>query len=165
LNHCNSQVKEGLALLNGTQAMGELAAALHRAERYNPLGRRVRRDVVEALKGTPVAFDERIHAARPHAGQVEVAATCARCLQAARFAPHIWKMIRVSRMLIVCAACHRFTAQCAMRCDMRRAIVEIEAEALPTILSFFRDGRRSLWRKFSWRAARARFRLRCHRHN
>ena len=29
---------------------------------------------LEALKGTPVAFDERIHAARPHAGQIEVAA-------------------------------------------------------------------------------------------
>jgi histidine ammonia-lyase len=29
---------------------------------------------LEALKGTPVAFDERIHSARPHPGQVEVAA-------------------------------------------------------------------------------------------
>jgi histidine ammonia-lyase len=29
---------------------------------------------LEALKGTPVAFDERIHAARPHAGQSAVAA-------------------------------------------------------------------------------------------
>ena len=29
---------------------------------------------LEALKGTPVAFDERIHAARPHAGQIAVAA-------------------------------------------------------------------------------------------
>jgi len=28
---------------------------------------------LEALKGTPVAFDERIHAARPHAGQTAVA--------------------------------------------------------------------------------------------
>jgi len=29
---------------------------------------------LEALRGTPVAFDERIHAVRPHPGQVEVAA-------------------------------------------------------------------------------------------
>jgi histidine ammonia-lyase len=29
---------------------------------------------LEALKGTPVAFDERIHEARPHAGQLAVAA-------------------------------------------------------------------------------------------
>src|SRR5437588_10797951 len=28
---------------------------------------------LEALRGTPVAFDERIHAARPHRGQIEVA--------------------------------------------------------------------------------------------
>jgi histidine ammonia-lyase len=29
---------------------------------------------LEAVRGTPVAFDERIHAARPHPGQIEVAA-------------------------------------------------------------------------------------------
>src|SRR5258705_7831326 len=29
---------------------------------------------LEAVRGTPAAFDERIHAARPHRGQIEVAA-------------------------------------------------------------------------------------------
>ncbi|MDQ2976206.1 MAG: histidine ammonia-lyase [Acidobacteriota bacterium] len=68
------QVKEGLALLNGTQAMGAVGAlALHRAERLVRLADIAGAMSLEALKGTPVAFDERIHAARPHPGQVEVA--------------------------------------------------------------------------------------------
>ena len=69
------EVKEGLALLNGTQAMGAVGAlALHRAERLVQLADVAGAMTVEALKGTPVAFDERIHAARPHPGQLAVAA-------------------------------------------------------------------------------------------
>jgi histidine ammonia-lyase len=68
------EVKEGLALLNGTQAMGAVGAlALYRAERVAHLADVAGAMSLEALKGTPVAFDERIHAARPHAGQVAVA--------------------------------------------------------------------------------------------
>ena len=68
------EVKEGLALLNGTQAMGAVGAlALHRAERLTRLADVSGAMSLEALKGTPVAFDERIHAARPHPGQIEVA--------------------------------------------------------------------------------------------
>jgi len=48
--------------------------ALYRAERLVRLADVAGAMTLEALKGTPVAFDERIHAARPHAGQVEVAA-------------------------------------------------------------------------------------------
>src|SRR5215468_8066824 len=69
------EVKEGLALLNGTQAMGAVGAlALHRAERLVRLADVAGAMSLEALRGTPVAFDERIHAARPHPGQIEVAA-------------------------------------------------------------------------------------------
>jgi histidine ammonia-lyase len=69
------EVKEGLALLNGTQAMGAVAAlALHRAQRLTQLADVAGAMSLEGLKGTPVAFDERIHAARPHAGQMAVAA-------------------------------------------------------------------------------------------
>src|SRR3954452_2051437 len=69
------EVKEGLALLNGTQAMGAAGGlALHRADRVTRLADVAGAMALEALRGTPVAFDERIHAARPHAGQVEVAA-------------------------------------------------------------------------------------------
>ena len=69
------EVKEGLALLNGTQAMGAVGAlALERADRVTRLADVAGAMSLEALKGTPVPFDERIHEARPHRGQVDVAA-------------------------------------------------------------------------------------------
>ena len=69
------EVKEGLALLNGTQAMAAVGGlALHRAERLAFVSDVAGAMSLEALKGTPVAFDERIHAARPHPGQLAVAA-------------------------------------------------------------------------------------------
>src|ERR1700679_3464627 len=67
--------KEGLALLNGTQAMtavGSLAVA--RALRVTHLADVSGAMSLEALMGTPAAFDPRIHEARPHAGQVAAAA-------------------------------------------------------------------------------------------
>ncbi|HEY0348175.1 MAG TPA: histidine ammonia-lyase [Pyrinomonadaceae bacterium] len=69
------EVKEGIALLNGTQAMGAVGGlALWRAERVARVADVAGAMTLEALKGTPAAFDERIHAARPHRGQIEVAA-------------------------------------------------------------------------------------------
>src|SRR2546421_12884649 len=52
-------------------AVGGLA--LHRAERVARLADVAGAMSLEALKGTPVAFDERIHMARPHPAQTEVA--------------------------------------------------------------------------------------------
>jgi histidine ammonia-lyase len=69
------EVKEGLALLNGTQALAAVGAlALHRAQRLSRLADVAGAMALEALRGTPVAFDERIHNARPHPGQIAVAA-------------------------------------------------------------------------------------------
>ncbi len=76
------EVKEGLALLNGTQAMGAVGGlALHRADRLVRLADVAGAMTLEALRGTPVAFDERIHSARPHAAQIEVAAQLRELLQ------------------------------------------------------------------------------------
>jgi histidine ammonia-lyase len=76
------EVKEGLALLNGTQAMGAVGAlALHRADRLVRLADVAGAMTLEALRGTPVAFDERIHTARPHAAQIAVAAHLRELLQ------------------------------------------------------------------------------------
>src|SRR5256712_11203316 len=69
------EAKEGIALLNGTQAMAAVGGlALHRAERVARLADVAGAMSLEALRGTPVAFDERIHAARPQRYQAEVAA-------------------------------------------------------------------------------------------
>ena len=66
--------KEGLALLNGTQAMNAVGAlALARGLRVTQLADLAGAMSLEALLGTPVAFDPRIHQARPHAGQILVA--------------------------------------------------------------------------------------------
>jgi histidine ammonia-lyase len=67
--------KEGLALLNGTQAMTAVGAlAVERARRLVRLADLAGAMSLEALRGTPTAFDARIHRARPHAGQVAAAA-------------------------------------------------------------------------------------------
>ncbi len=69
------QVKEGLAFINGTQAQSTILALLVADSRN--LWRSAHAAAalsLEALRGTPVAFDERLHAARPHAGQVASAA-------------------------------------------------------------------------------------------
>jgi histidine ammonia-lyase len=64
------EAKEGLALINGTQLMTAvgglaLAEALRLARAADVIGALT----LDVLKGTDVAFDARIHAARPHPGQ------------------------------------------------------------------------------------------------
>jgi histidine ammonia-lyase len=69
------EAKEGLALLNGTQAITAVGTlALARALRVVELADLAGAMTLEALKGTPTPFDERIHAVRPHPGQMAVAA-------------------------------------------------------------------------------------------
>lgn len=68
------QAKEGLALLNGTQAMhGVGGLALLRARRLTRVADVAGAMSLEALRGTPTAFDARIHHARPHLPQMAVA--------------------------------------------------------------------------------------------
>ncbi|MGB7169002.1 MAG: aromatic amino acid lyase, partial [Acidobacteriaceae bacterium] len=69
------EAKEGLALLNGTQAITAVGAlALMRALRVAELADLAGAMTLEALRGTPTPFDERIHAVRPHPGQIASAA-------------------------------------------------------------------------------------------
>jgi histidine ammonia-lyase len=66
--------KEGLALLNGTQAMTAVGTlAIARGRRVAQLADLAGAMSLEALMGTPAAFDPRIHQARPHAGQIRAA--------------------------------------------------------------------------------------------
>src|SRR5262245_26707279 len=69
------EAKEGLALLNGTQMMGALAALfLADADRLVRTASVAAAQSVEALLGTDVAFSAAYQLARPHPGQVAVAA-------------------------------------------------------------------------------------------
>lgn len=75
------EAKEGLSLLNGTQAMLSLGLlALRRCEILLDTADAAGALSLEALKGTPVAFDARIHRLRPYAGQATVAANLRRLL-------------------------------------------------------------------------------------
>ncbi len=68
------EAKEGLALLNGTQAMHAVGGlALLRAQRLARVADVAGAMSLEALKGTPAAFDLRLQDARPHPGQKAVA--------------------------------------------------------------------------------------------
>src|ERR1700749_1323769 len=63
------EAKEGLALLNGTQAMLALCSlALREAELAVDTADVAAALSLDALRGSPVAFDSRIMRARPHAG-------------------------------------------------------------------------------------------------
>jgi len=76
------RAKEGLALLNGTQAT--LATGLirwRRARQLLDMADLAAAMSLEALKGSPVAFDARIHQARPHPGQLQVAERLCRFLR------------------------------------------------------------------------------------
>ena len=74
--------KEGLALLNGTQAMTAVGAlAIARARRIVELCDLSGAMSLDALKGTPAAFDQRIQKARPHAGQIAAAEHLVRLLE------------------------------------------------------------------------------------
>lgn len=66
--------KEGLALLNGTQAIGAVGSlALLRGLRCAHVADVAGAMTLEALLGTPTAFDPRIQTARPHRGQIKCA--------------------------------------------------------------------------------------------
>lgn len=68
------RAKEGLALINGTQFITSLAAeALVRAERIAKQADAIVALTLEALRGSPVAMDPRIHRARGQNGQIESA--------------------------------------------------------------------------------------------
>lgn len=67
--------KEGLALLNGTQISTALALdALFRAQDVFDAALIAGAMSTDAMKGTDAPFDERIHLARGHRGQISVAA-------------------------------------------------------------------------------------------
>jgi len=68
------QAKEGVALINGTQPMTAVGVlAIHDALRLVSDATVAGAMSLEALRGTRAAYDARIHAVRPHEGQVDAA--------------------------------------------------------------------------------------------
>jgi histidine ammonia-lyase len=113
------QSKEGISLLNGTQAM--LAIGCLELEQCERLARAS--DVacamsLDGLKGTPRAFDRRIHDIRPHPGQRQSAANLERLLEGSQ--------IRQSHI-----ACRRVQDAYSLRCapQVHGAVRDTLAEA------------------------------------
>ena len=68
------EAKEGVSLINGTQAMLSLGLlALREAEILVDTADIAGAMSLDALRGSPAAFDERLHNARPHPGQLQTA--------------------------------------------------------------------------------------------
>ena len=78
--------KEGLALTNGTSVMCAVGAlSVFHAERLSRTADAAGCLSLEALHGTTLAFDERIHAVRPHPRQVECATHLRALLSGSQF--------------------------------------------------------------------------------
>ena len=73
------EAKEGLALVNGTQAMLSIGLlALRAAEILTDTADVAGALTLDALRGSPLAFDPRLQRARPHSGQIRSARNLAR---------------------------------------------------------------------------------------
>jgi len=138
------QAKESISLINGTQGMlavGTLAllAAEILIDSADVLGGLS----CDALQGTDTAFDERIHKARPHSGQIKTAA-------------NLRKMLEGSQIRESHRACSRVQDAYSLRCIPQvhgavrdtlahcRGIFEIEANsAVDNPLVFITDAKNS----------------------
>jgi histidine ammonia-lyase len=111
--------KEGISLVNGTQAMlaigcldlASAATLVETAEVVCALS-------LDALRGTPRAFDERLHRVRPHSGQLASAARLSRLLEGSE--------IRASHV-----SCRRVQDAYSLRCapQVHGAVRDTLAEA------------------------------------
>jgi histidine ammonia-lyase len=76
------EAKEAVSLINGTQAMLAVGTlALLEAETLVNSADVIGSLTLDCLRGTDVAFDERIHRVRRHAGQIKTAANLRRMLE------------------------------------------------------------------------------------
>jgi histidine ammonia-lyase len=76
------EAKEAVSLINGTQAMLAVGTlALLAAETLVDTADVIGAMACDALKGTDAAFDQRIHYARPHSGQIHTAQNLRKLLE------------------------------------------------------------------------------------
>ena len=96
--------KEGLALINGTQVMAAIGGlALHEAFSLLKHADLIAALSLEALKGSRIPFYEKIHQARPHAGQQ-------------RCADNLWRLLDESEIMASHANCGKVQDSYSLRC-------------------------------------------------
>lgn len=111
--------KEGISLINGTQGMLAIGCLESTAaEMLMEAADVICAMTLDVLRGTPRAFDPRIHAARPHAGQAKSAARLRELLEGSE--------IRASHL-----ACRRVQDAYSLRCapQVHGAVRDALAEA------------------------------------
>ena len=135
------EAKEAVSLINGTQAMLAVGTlALLAAEILVDAADVIGALSLDALRGTDVAFDQRIHQARPHPGQLKTAA-------------NLRKMLEGSRLRESHLDCERVQDAYSLRCMPQvhgavrdtlahcREVMEIEVNsAVDNPLVFLKDG-------------------------
>ncbi len=123
------QAKDALAILNGTHFMaGTASLVLHDAQRLLLTADVVAALGVEALRGSRTAFDPRIHAVRPHPGQVASAARIFALTEGSGIAESHVLCDRVQDAYSLrCAA--QVHGACADALDYLRRVLDIELNA------------------------------------
>ena len=123
------QAKDALSVLNGTHFMaGAASLVLHDARRLTLTADVVAALSVEALRGSRTAFDPRIHAVRPHPGQVASAARIFALTEGSGIAESHELCDRVQDAYSLrCAA--QVHGACADAIDYLRRVVEVELNA------------------------------------
>src|SRR6202049_4451541 len=97
--------KEGISLVNGTQAMLAVGCLeLLHAETLADAADTVCAMTLDGLRGTPRAFDPRLHEARPHPGQLKSAANLTRLLEASEIRQSHITCRRVQAAYFLCCA-------------------------------------------------------------
>jgi histidine ammonia-lyase len=113
------QAKEGVSLINGTQGMLAIGCLqLAAAEILADTADVVCAMTLDALRGTPRAFDPMVHQARPHPGQVASAA-------------HLERLLAQSEIRQSHIACRRVQDAYSLRCapQVHGAVRDTLAEA------------------------------------
>jgi histidine ammonia-lyase len=139
------EAKEAISLINGTQAMLAVGTLLLlAAETLVDSADVIGAMTLDALQGTDAAFDERLHLARPHPGQLKTAA-------------NLRKMLEGSQIRESHRACTRVQDAYSLRCMPQvhgavrdtlaycRQVMETEVNsAVDNPLVFVRDAEHSL---------------------
>lgn len=104
LSPVSYEAKEALALINGTQLIGSVGGlALARAGRLLDQADIIAGMSLEALMGTDSVFSEAVHRARPHPGQLKVAA-------------HLRELLAGSELIASHAHCGKVQDPYSLRC-------------------------------------------------
>ncbi|GFO42756.1 histidine ammonia-lyase [Plakobranchus ocellatus] len=120
--------KEGISLINGTQLITSIGCeALERSEAVARQADVIAALTLEVLKGTSRAFDSKIHAARPHKGQIKVAHRMRGLLHSETYSSEVSESHRF---------CNRVQDAYTLRCCPQvHGIVDDTLEFVRTIIS------------------------------